>query len=430
MFIIKLPKVRGVNSISNYGSIRLGWFQVEFPFLLVLFLPGLMVVYFGATSMREGLVLALFFYTVMFMLRGSLALTSAISVNYLVFVVAFLIFIMMHFGVVSATVWHHVDYARFVFSLLLFFWVLMIAPVFYNDLLAVGQVRFSRICHVFFWLTSVMGCVAGGAFLMGINPYKKVVVFNEPSHFALLYLPFLFYVSCSSRRWGGIGCFLIALFIALSIQNLTLLVGVILLLFPVYGVWRVLLVVAMMVPISIFLLAGISEYGGYYFDRLNFSSNTENFSAMVYMSGAERAYLAIVDSFGLGLGFQQLGVVGPQGEVMKEIVAALGLTLNHNDGGFLGAKLVAEFGILGVAFLVLYVFMAFQLFLKLRSNCFVGRIDLFFVCVFLAFSVELFVRGAGYFTPSAFMFIVSVYFLFVMAPVGRSKKILEPEGCA
>lgn len=407
-----------------YDLKNIGWFNFELPLLLILFLPGLMVVYMSATSMREGLVLALFIYGFMFLLRGEGFSVGKISVSYLMCVMVFIVFIMLHFAWVGAEIWLGVDYVRFVFSLLLLFCVLLLVPVFCNDLLAIGSARFFRVCRVIFWSMSVMGCVAGVAYLMGLNPYKKVVIFNEPSHFALLYLPFFLYVSCLSGSMMRFGIFLIALFIGLAIKNLTLLVGVLCLSVFIFGV-RAYVFFAIIGGLAILLSPQVSEYNQYYMERMDFSGGSENFSVMVYVSGVERAYLSIIDSFGFGVGFQQLGIVGPQGEVMNKIINALGSTLNYNDGGFVGAKVVAEFGVFGVVLLVAYIFGFGSLFLRPDSRKPTGDLVFFFVCVYLAFFVEIFIRGAGYFTPSFFLFMVSVYVLFFLRDLKSNRSILS-----
>lgn len=388
------------------------WFCFGLSLLFVLFLPGFMVVYLGATSMREGLVLALVFYACAFLLRWVFFSIGAISYSYLVCVAIFLGFVFLHFAWVGGVVWGDVDYVRFVSSMLLLCFILLIVPLFYSDLLGFGQARFYMSCRFVFWLMSVMGCVAAVAYHMGFNPYKEVFVFKEPSHFAMLYLPFFLCVSCLSSGVLRFGCFLVALFIGLAIKSLTLLVGILFLSVFVFGV-RVCAFFAVICGGALLLVPQVLDFNQYYMERLSFSSDAENFSTMVYMSGFERAYLSIVDSFGFGVGFQQLGIVGPQGEVMDKIIAALGSTLNHNDGGLLGAKVVAEFGVFGVLLIVAYVFGFGSLFFSWKSRRSAEGVDFFFVCVYLAFFIEIFVRGAGYFTPSCFLFLVSLYVLFL-----------------
>jgi len=319
-----------------------------------------------------------------------------------------------------------VDYERFVFSLFLLFLLLLLVPVFYNDLLAIGPVRFFRICLVVFLLMTVMGCVAGIAYLIGLNPYKVVVVFKEPSHFALIYLSFFLYISCLSRRVIKVGCLLVALFIGLSIKNLTLLVGVLSLSVFVFGV-RPYMLFLVISGFAILFLPQAFEYGEYYIDRMDFSANSDNFSAMVYMSGIERAFLSVIDSYGFGVGFQQLGAVGPQGEIMNKIIAALGFAINYNDGGFLGAKVVSEFGVFGVILLLAYITWFGSKFLRPESRRPVEDLNFFFVCVYLAFFVELFIRGAGYFTPGFFLFMISLYVCFFARDLKSNRDCYEAD---
>lgn len=81
-------------------------------------------------------------------------------------------------------------------------------------------------------------------------------------------------------------------------------------------------------------------------------------------------------------------------------------------------KLIAEFGVLGVGLLLVYLFYFFKNFRWFRSMI-MGRVALrdrrqiFFNSCFLMYGVDFFVRGAGYFSAEGFMFIASIIWMLL-----------------
>jgi len=127
--------------------------------------------------------------------------------------------------------------------------------------------------------------------------------------------------------------------------------------------------------------------------------------------------LNFIDNFGFGIGFQQLGFIGKDGEVMVNIIhATLGKKLCLLDGGTVAAKLVNEFGIFAIAALSLYVIYAIKYSIRLRElsifqRSFRDAINVFYFSIFIMFGIDLFFRGTGYFSASAFLFIASMIWI-------------------
>ena len=259
------------------------------------------------------------------------------------------------------------------------------------------------------WLILAIAGVMG---VFHISPFssihlKAVVFFNEPSHYALSFLPFAAYMSArSSMRWRIFHIAVIVI-LALALENLTLLVGAGLISLLTLRIKSFVLMMPL-VAVSI-VSAGID----YYSSRLDFSQDSTNFSTLVYISGWERAYIAIRDTYGLGLGFQQFGVFGDQGEVSKVIFQFAGSHLNVLDGGTVGAKFIGEFGIIGVIALISYLYFAFRtgIYVKRTIEFHHSSKDLFFACCFLMFSIDIFIRGVAYFSSSGQLFMTSLLWL-------------------
>jgi hypothetical protein len=235
-----------------------------------------------------------------------------------------------------------------------------------------------------------------------LNHPQPIVVFTEPSHFALAFLPFVgfFFVQLRGRRrWAVI---VGALALSLLLKSTTLLVGILMILMSSLK-WRQ-LVASLALCVGAALVANFD--GAYIANRIVFSENMPNLSNLVLLQGWERAWLALQETNGLGLGFQQFGVWGPMGNVQDLIFAMAGDNLNMNDGGTTASKLVAEFGIFGIGLLFGWIVWWRQASSFLRTAL-RGReqpaVLVFMNVSIVTLGVELWVRGVGYFSIGVFL---------------------------
>lgn len=239
---------------------------------------------------------------------------------------------------------------------------------------------------------------------------KAVVFFNEPSHYSLSFLPFLFYRIMTADFRAQIGLICIGFVLALLLESLTLIVGTTLICLVVLRT-RHLLLFSPVVAVALIYLSL-----DYYADRLDFSDGSDNLSTLVFLSGWERAYLNLRETYGLGVGFQQFGIIGDQGRISDIIVMLIGNRLNVLDGGSVGAKFIGEFGLLGLIVLMTYLAVLLKNLLMLRKLAHAPAAQLepqwvFFNACFTMFSIDLFVRGISYFSPSGLLFTASVLWL-------------------
>lgn len=261
--------------------------------------------------------------------------------------------------------------------------------------------------------------------------HKSLIFFSEPSHFALIFFPFLFALIVISKNIFKFFLLLISFVIGVFLENLTFMSGIALCLLLIIP-FRILYYI---VPIFILTLAVISHsqvyYGSkileYYFDRLTFSVDSYNLSTMVYLAGWDRGIGDAIASFGFGVGFQQFGIAGPESMLSELVISRFHLPgpLNLLDGGSLGAKLVGEFGIFGILLLSFYLiyFIKFIRLLNIsnyRPNSISIR-SIFFISCFVTFSLDIFVRGTGYFNPPFFFFLAAIFYLF---PSIQFKRVL------
>lgn len=283
---------------------------------------------------------------------------------------------------------------------------------------------------VFFLVVAVMSAIGiqpPEAGLAGLD--KPTFPFTEPSHFALAFTP-IFLAACS--RTGGrkrLIWLVLGLIAGAILQNLTVLVGVILVILITAPLWQLLGVVVVVIAAATQL--DIS----YYLSRLDFSTHTQNLSTLVYLQGFDFITGAIRMTYGWGVGFQQLGV-SPLHSSASMVIYALngGIPLNIQDGGFVGAKAVSELGIFGGVAIVALSGLAIRSALVLRRASF-GKLQIsshqrLCLSIVVGYMVDIYVRGVGYFSASSFMLGVAVFVLASLKTQPLSKTAIVPGGLA
>jgi hypothetical protein len=156
----------------------------------------------------------------------------------------------------------------------------------------------------------------------------------------------------------------------------------------------------------------------YYAERLDLSEESQNLSSLVYQQGWQLVSESWDKSDGWGLGFQQLGIEGTNVDVAVQIEKIARVPLNLLDGGFTASKLLSEFGVLGAALLFGYFRIAKRSVIALRGSS--DRPGTIFAhCAMVSYSLELGLRGAGYFTPGV---VLTVAALWLLAADRRSRR--------
>ncbi|MGS4880491.1 hypothetical protein [Photobacterium damselae] len=233
------------------------------------------------------------------------------------------------------------------------------------------------------------------------NFAKSVFIFYEPSNYAIVAGPF-FIITMLTIPKIRIVLSLCFLFIAIMITNLTMIVywfiGIIL---CIRQKKYILLFLTLISIVIISIYFSFSNYLNYYIERVSFSSESTNLSTLVYMQGWQEAYYAFYNTYGLGLGFQQAGTNHPT-IIAEKIYSILGHYKNREDMGFFMAKIVVEFGMLGIIFIIYYINVL--LFSFKNRNIDKGKLIIFGMLI--SSIVEVFFRSPGYFS-------IGIYFLFV-----------------
>ncbi|WP_139379532.1 hypothetical protein [Zoogloea sp. LCSB751] len=278
---------------------------------------------------------------------------------------------------------------------------------------------FSFICLTIFvgWLG-----FSGVSKVGGYSEHAKAVApFSEESHFALCVGLFSVAYCSVCSKWKYFFILINLLGLSVLFPSLTLLTFTVLML--VIGLAR-------FAPGYFFVLGGIAfvllfvglsvlfSQVEYFSSRLTFE-DTDNITTLVWLQGWDLATNNFQSTYGLGLGFQMLGSERTLlSDISYKTNDIAGNFKNLDDGGFVVAKLVAEFGVLGILLSVCYLFMLYR-FLGLladadkvfpfhgrRRDRGEGKKVMFLMALLFGYFIEMFFRGYGYFSPGAF-FVVS-----------------------
>jgi len=360
----------------------------------------------GGSSIRAGLILSI---VIFFLLAIPFGIRYFITPK-IIFINFFIFFLVIIFYLFATITFPGVDNIRFALSLALIFVMSFAALAFVTTLNFLEDEFFHKLVIFGFYLLMCLAYIVLLLMFFQERTVKHMFLFNEPSHFGIVFTPYIFYAAytCNKNLYAVL-YIIAAIAFALIMKNLTLLVGCLMIVFLLYGrrFWLFGFFISMFV-VAIYLLD--LEY---FLERINILGDIKNISTLVFLSGWERAYLSFIASYGFGVGFQQLGITGPEGElqiILKGLLGGVGL--NIKDGGSLGSKLIAETGLLGLILLLSYLFFAIKLAGKTMLRQISGSKDIFFIGVYLLFSIELFVRGMGYFSLTSFLFISSFYWIY------------------
>ena len=373
---------------------------------------------FGASSMAAGLVPVVGLYV--FLFAALCALHGPRLLGKLAFIFPVVLAVVYAQGVLSFFINTTFNMDRFLQSYV--FLIIYVLGASFLAFLAQGSkykadfaVKFVFYVLLLSGLATILGYRAMG------NP-SAVGFFSENSHYALSFLPFLLYMVVLSS-WRKKWFFLFMGFlITFNLQSMTLLFGVITV--TIFTLRLRQLVFLSIIAIPILMVAMDYMDFEYYSSRLDFMNPNPNLSVLSFMNGWERAYLNLKDSYGIGLGFQQLGFFGSEGKIFEALRAVNAENLNLFDGSFVASKLISEFGILAVMLLVAYlVYLARSVRwlheVSMKGGETVDYRKVFFQACFVMFFIDLFLRGTGYFSSPGFLFIASLVWIW-MPPVSRT----------
>jgi hypothetical protein len=264
--------------------------------------------------------------------------------------------------------------------------------------------------RVSFWVL----CVVALFQLAGLQPRydypKSIFPFTETSHFSLAFLPVFLYWAVRAPERAKTRWVLAGIAAGMMLQSLSLLAGCLVL----AAACRRLPLVLLTVPVAVLLLLSMPLLGlDYYTARLDFSGR--GLSNLVYLEGWQLIQENWAISSGWGIGFQQLGMHDTQvsaAEMIREVTG--GIDENLTDGSFVLCKIVSEFGGFGVLLALAFAVFAARCMKALRARTgTAGAAVTFSRCVVVAYTIDMFIRGTGYFTQSTLVFVAALAVLYV-----------------
>lgn len=388
-------------------------------------LPSFVFMVFHTSSMAAGILVVSGVYVLLFALLGGIRWRVP-RLGTVIIRVTTALGVVFAQGAVSMQLHSQFDFGRFLQSCLLLVLVFLATLSFALLARKVPDHQADFAVRWNFYVLLLVGIMG----IFSISPFspdwrKPVVFFSEPSHFALSFLPFLLYMVVNASAGRKLLLVLSGYALAVLIENLTLAVGVTLIAALTLPLRRSLLL-AFIVTAAIWVGSVNLDY---FTARVDMSGGTQNLSTMVYLSGWERACQDFSDTFGLGVGFQQFGIIGSRGDEMESIAALVGADLNLLNGGTVAPKFIGEFGVIALAMLLAYLVYFAKCAKWLREVSRGAEIGtparVFFLSCVVMYSVDLFVRGPGYFSSSGFLFVAATVWLVIE---GREMRAVRQGG--
>ncbi len=248
---------------------------------------------------------------------------------------------------------------------------------------------------------------------------KPVFPFSEESHYALTIGP-LACIAAVNRTLFFKSLVLISIFAqAVLFPNLTLLIFCLVLFFVFWGSKHLFLIavvgfLAVIAASFAYTIYSDNPTVEYFSSRLNISAESTNLTTLVFLQGWDEAWNSLINTSGLGLGFQMLGT-NPPGDIADRIFMLYGAEFNRADGGFLASKVISELGVVGVLITLCFMVFLLRYIFKAKSLFVDGELQyiLFLSSFIFAYSVEFFLRGYGYFSPG--LMLTSIFYLTLIA---------------
>ncbi|MBE0471041.1 MAG: hypothetical protein IBX55_16220 [Methyloprofundus sp.] len=390
---------------------------LSFAFLSLLLMPSFFYVVFAFPSMSFGLFVACI-AVILVSLKLDISFSTKKIVSFL-FLLIFIVIYQFFTFYVENFPFDHRTIASMVFLLILIFSAL----IFGGYLFQYQSKTFFNVLPFLVFFSILIGFFAiffEQSFL-GYELYaKSVFPFAEPSHYAITLGPILFASGLLLSLKYRVLILVSFICLGVLLPSLVMMLFSFLMMFFFFKCSIFKKAVFIFIGLFFFYFLFFIEEGAYFLERITFSSESKNLTALVYMQGWSDMFESLEASSFLGVGFQNMGIL-PPGYYGDLIYSLAGEFKNRNDGGFLAAKLISEFGVLGMLFIIFYI----RLFLSsikllirwintasIDQNAQLSKLSIFASGIIVGFFVELFARGSGYFTSGVFMLLMSSFILY------------------
>ncbi|MEM4067918.1 MAG: hypothetical protein QXV17_13775 [Candidatus Micrarchaeaceae archaeon] len=260
-----------------------------------------------------------------------------------------------------------------------------------------------------------------------LKPSFFFVFFSEPSHYILMLGIITVAYTLISKKIPLFIIFINFLIFSIFLPSLESLVFAFLVLFvgSLRLKLRYLLIIFLIILVLLPILTSWILSFDYFKSRLNFETKS-NLTTLVFIQGWQLAYKNFIDTNGLGLGFQMLGLSGTHYPSATRTILRLqhgdGGFLNTEDGGFIDSKLIAEFGFIGIIISLIYIVFLVKFIIKtnlvltsLKHNLnnkkyYQIKKSIILNGIIFGFLVEFFFRGIGYFSGGVYLVLLVLFY--------------------
>mgnify|MGYP000477524300 CR=1 FL=1 len=265
-----------------------------------------------------------------------------------------------------------------------------------------------------------------------LHNFTVLSVFSEPSLYVITILPFFLIKLVTSSPKNQLIIIFILLSTSLIIRSTTLLIasGIMVIVFKLDSITRknifyylTILLLSILVYIN-FIHNNLTPLNPiqYFIERITFPfqevNSATSTSVLYFQKDWHDAFNNLIDTYGIGLGFQQTGIYGYTSHIGEIIHQHIGSYPNKFITVSIAPKIISEFGLLGIVLLLIYLkyFIKSAIYLKASFHSTNRKImfsEIFYHSFIFTLFIPLFVRGTTYFSSWLFFLLSSIIYFMI-----------------
>ena len=275
-----------------------------------------------------------------------------------------------------------INYIKPIFKFYSFLLIFIISLRFIEDLKINNKIKIKKTIKIIFYLILISSLIT--SIYSKFEEIRFASFYQEPSHFAIIFSPFLLNAFLNYRKKEKY----IILFLCLSYNLISINITYLFVIAFCYLIdcffnpnsnkFKILESILLTIILIIIYIIFFSqhEFHKYVLDRLSYTGSDYQFTLLVYLDGWERAFMSL-KKYVYGSGFEQMGHIHLIGFFREKLIFAGFSELNRYDGSFYASKLIFEFGIIGIFLIIIYLyyFLKTLFFLKKNGN-YLSEVDI------------------------------------------------------
>lgn len=395
-----------------------------FSLFLIIVLPQILFVELKLKSLSLGLSIAAIVTTLFFFKK-----IQSISRKEIICTVGFVCYVLLY----TLTTSMFKSNTKALLSIPAFILVISTALLLSHSFRRADAENIKTTFSIMFFTFSLLGwleIVVGVHILNYANLEKPIFPFSEESHFALAYGPIACAHGISRNTRQKALVVLNLLCMSVLLPNLTLFLFCIVSSLIFFRLRFLVALILMMSAPALLILSSLNQEliystSDYFTSRVSMDQESKNLSALVYLQGWNEIYKGLTQNYGIGAGFQMLGT-GEASLISERIYHIAGKYLNSEDGGFLAAKIIGEFGVIGLLVCIYYIAAVRKGAKIISSKTKSADVSLvikkkIFASIVVSYVVEFYFRGYGYFSPGLILALAALIALNPKASVEKGR---------